>query len=189
MAVWIELDGSGRQRYRFNVDCPWVWERCRGHPARECIETPNLFVCQVGRGRETGPIHVGPRVGRGSAQLPHLRPPVQTALYTSPESGLLDRLEVGIKESEAQNDGGEEASPANLPEELSDKEALREQVRQAVRELTGQEARIMRTPVGITLAYNPQTMTSPAKKANGEKGRDDDHGSGLGGRSRGRWAA
>ena len=94
---------------------------------------------------------------------------------------LLDRLRVEIEELEAQNEGGEEASPANLPEELADKEALREQVRQAVKELAGkdgpkhinltdQDARMMRTRLGITLAYNAQTMVSPVKKAMGEGG-------------------
>ena len=41
---------------------------------------------------------------------------------------LLERLEGAIRELEAQNEGGEDDSPAQLPKELKNKEALREQV-------------------------------------------------------------
>ena len=40
--------------------------------------------------------------------------------------GLLDRLERAIADLEAQNEAGEEAAVARLPEELADKEVLRE---------------------------------------------------------------
>ena len=85
---------------------------------------------------------------------------------------LLDRVEKAIADLEAQNEAGEDAAVANLPEELANKEALREQVRLAVDELASREgynrinltdndARIMRTRQGFTLGYNAQAMVSP----------------------------
>ena len=52
--------------------------------------------------------------------------------------GLLERLERAIADLEAQNEAGEEAAVAHLPEELADKEVLREQVRQAMADLASQ---------------------------------------------------
>ena len=53
--------------------------------------------------------------------------------------GLLERLERAIEDLEAQNEGGEDAAAVHLPEELADKEVLREQVRQAMADLTSQK--------------------------------------------------
>ena len=54
--------------------------------------------------------------------------------------GLLDRVERAIADLEAQNEAGEDTAAAHLPEELTDKEVLREKVRQAMDALGSQEA-------------------------------------------------
>ena len=85
---------------------------------------------------------------------------------------LLDRLEKAIEDLEAQNEGGEDAPAVHLPEELADKRALREQVRQAMDDLasreglrhinlTDKDARLMKTRHGIVPGYNAQSMVSP----------------------------
>ena len=85
---------------------------------------------------------------------------------------LLDRLEKAIEDLEAQNEEGEDAPAVHLPEELADKRALREQVRQAMDDLASQEglrhinltdkdARLMKTRHGIVPGYNAQSMVSP----------------------------
>ncbi len=85
---------------------------------------------------------------------------------------LLDRLEGAIAELEAQNEAGEEAGTAQLPEALHDGKALREQVREAVDNLgrkesqrqinlTDQDPRMMKTRQGFAVAYNAQAMVSP----------------------------
>ena len=87
---------------------------------------------------------------------------------------LLDRLEQAIDDLEAQNEGGEDAPAVYLPEELADKRALREQVRQAMDDLASQEglrhinltdkdARLMKTRHGIVPGYNAQSMVSPTE--------------------------
>ena len=87
---------------------------------------------------------------------------------------LLDRVDRAIADLEAQNEGGEDASSINLPEALADKKALREQLRQAMDELAGEEksrrinltdkdARLMKTGYGIVPAYNAQAMVSPVE--------------------------
>ena len=86
---------------------------------------------------------------------------------------LSKRLKRTICDLEAQNEAGEDAAPANLPQELAHKEALRERMRQAKEtlansdrlkqiNLTDQDAIMMRTRQGITLAYNSQATVSPA---------------------------
>ena len=81
--------------------------------------------------------------------------------------GLLDRLERAIADLEAQNEAGEDAAVARLPEKLADKEVLREQVRQAMADLGSQkrhrrinltdpEARLMKGRQGIVAGYNAQ---------------------------------
>ena len=85
---------------------------------------------------------------------------------------LLDRLERAITDLEAQNEAGEEAAVARLPEELAGKEVLREQVRQAMADLGSQkrhkrinltdaDARLMKGRQGIVAGYNAQAMVSP----------------------------
>ena len=87
-------------------------------------------------------------------------------------SGLLKRLERVIADLESQNEAGEDAAGAHLPEELANKEALRERVRQALDDLVSQkrhkrinltdpEARLMKGRQGIVAGYNAQAMVSP----------------------------
>ena len=95
--------------------------------------------------------------------------------------GLLDRLERAIADLEAQNEAGEEAAVARLPEKLADKEVLREQVRQAMADLGSQkrhrrinltdpEARLMKGRQGIMAGYNAQAMVSATKAEEGSSG-------------------
>ena len=103
--------------------------------------------------------------------------------------GLLDRLDKAIADLEAQNEAGEDATVARLPEELENKEVLREQVRQAMADLGSQkrhnrinltdpEARLMKGRQGIVAGYNAQAMVSPVEVDGG--------GTGHGGHRRGR---
>ena len=73
---------------------------------------------------------------------------------------LLRRVDQSLKELEAENETGEGAAPAHLPDELTEKTALREKVRRAMDELserrelrqinlTDKDARLMRTRRGI----------------------------------------
>ena len=52
---------------------------------------------------------------------------------------LLERLERAIADLEAQIEAGEDAAVARMPEELADKEVLREQVKQAMANLASQK--------------------------------------------------
>ncbi len=92
--------------------------------------------------------------------------------------GLGGLLERAIADLEAQNEAGEEAAVARLPEELADKEVLREQVRQAMAalgsqkrhrriNLTDPEARLMKGRQGIVAGYNAQAMVSPMETDGG----------------------
>ena len=94
---------------------------------------------------------------------------------------LLDRLEGAISDLEAQNEAGEDAVPAHLPQELADNETLREQIRQAMDELAGQEeqerinltdkdARLMKSGQDIVPGYNAQAMVSPVEASLGVTG-------------------
>ena len=85
---------------------------------------------------------------------------------------LLNRLEKAMADLEAQNEAGEDTPAVHLPEELADKRALREPVRQAMDDLASQEslkhinltdkdARLMKTRQGIVPSYNGQAMVSP----------------------------
>ena len=95
--------------------------------------------------------------------------------------GLSERLERAIEDLEAQNEGGEDAAAVHLPEELADKEVLRDQVRQAMADLTSQkrhkrinltdrEARLMKGRQGIVAGYNAQAMVSPMEPDRGATG-------------------
>ena len=92
--------------------------------------------------------------------------------------GLLDRLERAITDLEAQNEAGEEAAVARLPEKLADKEVLREQVKHAMADLGSQkrhrrinltdpEARLMKGRQGIVAGYNAEAMVSPMETDGG----------------------
>ena len=95
--------------------------------------------------------------------------------------GLLDRVERAIEDLEAQNEAGEDTAAAHLPEELADKEVLREKVKQAMDDLANQErhkrinltdreARLMKGRQGIVAGYNAQAMVSPVETAGGATG-------------------
>ena len=95
--------------------------------------------------------------------------------------GLLERLERAIADLEAQNEAGEDAAVARMPEELADKEVLREQVRHAMVDLTSQkrhkrinltdaDARLMKGRQGIVAGYNAQAMVSAMKTEEGTSG-------------------
>ena len=89
---------------------------------------------------------------------------------------ILDRVERAISDLEAQNEGGEESAAVHLPDELADKMALRDRVRQAMDDLENQErrkqinltdsdARVMKTDKGFTPGYNAQVTVSPVEPA------------------------
>ena len=95
--------------------------------------------------------------------------------------GLLERLERATADLEAQNEAGEEAAVAHLPEELADKEVLREQVRQAMADLASQrrhkrinptdpDAKLMKGGQSIVAGYNAQAMVSPTETDGGATG-------------------
>ncbi len=84
----------------------------------------------------------------------------------------MKRSERTICGLEAQNEAGEDAAPANLPQELAGKEALRERMRRAKEtlansgrlkqiNLTDQDAVMMNTRQTIAMSYNSQAMVSP----------------------------
>ena len=95
---------------------------------------------------------------------------------------LLDRLESAIADLEAQNESGEDATVAHLPEKLADKKVLREQVRRAMADLASQkrhsrinltdpQARVMKGRHGTIMAgYNAQAMVSATKTEEGTSG-------------------
>ena len=88
-------------------------------------------------------------------------------------SRLLERVDKSIDDLEARNEVGEDVTAARLPQELSERQSLRERVREAMDELasgavgkhinlTDGEARLMRNQQGIIPAYNAQAVVSPA---------------------------
>ena len=91
----------------------------------------------------------------------------------------MERLERAISDLESQNESGEDAPTAQLPQELYDNRVLREQVRQAMDDLsneegrrinlTDREARLMKTRQGVMPGYNAQAMASPARTADGQR--------------------
>ena len=94
---------------------------------------------------------------------------------------LLERLESAMADLEAQYEAGEDTAVARLPEELADKEVLREQVRQTMDDLTSHkrhrrinlidpDARLMKGRQGIVAGYNAQAMVSPMETDGGTTG-------------------
>ncbi len=93
--------------------------------------------------------------------------------YDAGELGrLLNRVEKAISDLEAQNEAGEDTPALHLPEELANKQTLREQIRHAMDELasernrkrinlTDRDAKLMRTRQGFMPSYNAQAMVSP----------------------------
>ena len=93
----------------------------------------------------------------------------------------MERLERTIGNLEAQDEAGEDASSIHLPEELADKEVVREKVRQAMDDLTSQkrhkrinltdpDARLKKGRQGIVSGYNAQAMVSPTDTDEGATG-------------------
>ena len=91
------------------------------------------------------------------------------------------RVDQSLKELEAENETGEDAAPVHLPDELTEKTALREKVRRAMDELserseikqinlTDKDARLMKTRQGIAPCYNAQAMVSPMQTGAGGRG-------------------
>ena len=89
---------------------------------------------------------------------------------------LLDRVEVAIEELEAQNEGGDEAAPAHLPDELRRAQALRQRVHDAMSRLshnhtkinlTDRDANLMKGRDGVMPGYNAQAMVSPLNRDTG----------------------
>ena len=97
---------------------------------------------------------------------------------------LLERVESAIEDLEARNEAGEDTAVARLPEKLADQKALRERVREAMKELPGKErpnryrrparinltdkdARLMRTRQGTVPSYNAQAMVEQSEEITG----------------------
>ena len=87
---------------------------------------------------------------------------------------LLERLERAIAELEDQNEGETDRAPVHLPQALTNKRTLRDQVRRAMGELedqkgrnsinlTDQDARFMKMRQSFYPAYNAQAMVSPVE--------------------------
>jgi hypothetical protein len=86
---------------------------------------------------------------------------------------LLERTETAILDLEAQNEGGEDPPPPYLPQELSQRQKLKEQVQEAMEQvaqeglirvnLTDEEAwaSLMKGRQGIIAGYTAQAMVSP----------------------------
>ena len=108
--------------------------------------------------------------------------------YDAAELGrLLNRVEAAIRDLEDQNEAGEDAPVVHLPEELADKRVLRDQIRQAMDDLsererpnrykrpnrinlTDRDSRLMKTGYGVAPSYNAQAMVSPLELDGGETG-------------------
>lgn len=87
---------------------------------------------------------------------------------------LLERTEQAINDLEAQNVSGQDPVPVHLPDELRDKQVLREKVKEALKKLEAQDgarslnltdadAALMKGRMGIIAGYNAQAMVSPLK--------------------------
>lgn len=85
---------------------------------------------------------------------------------------LLNRTEAAISELEAQNEGGDDSTPARLPEELQTAKTLQQRVKDAMNclaqqerikrvNLTDEDAQLMKGRSGIIIGYNAQAMVSP----------------------------
>ena len=90
-------------------------------------------------------------------------------------------MEAAIGDLEAQNEAGEATAAVHLPGELTNKEMLREQVRQAMAHLESKErqkrinltdgdARLMKARGSVLLGYNAQAMVSPLEPEGGATG-------------------
>ena len=88
---------------------------------------------------------------------------------------LLERTQAAIADLEAQNRGGEEASPARLPKALRQKQALAQKVREAMQRLAAGERTNLTDPDSVLLkgkdgyvaGYNLQAVVSPLRAESG----------------------
>lgn len=90
---------------------------------------------------------------------------------------LLERTEAAILDLEAQNEGGDDPPPPNLPQQLKGAEHLRERVLEARRSLaeaglerinlTDPDARFMKGAHGYVQGYNAQAMVSATSQGGG----------------------
>ena len=100
---------------------------------------------------------------------------------------LLKRVDNAIEDIESQNEGGEDSATVRLPEQLANRKALRQRVKQAIEELSGRDrpnrykrpnrinltdmhARLVKTGHGVVLGYNAQAMVSPVELESKETG-------------------
>ena len=91
---------------------------------------------------------------------------------------LFLRADAAILDLEAQNEGGDDPPPPNLPEELRPAQRLRERVLAARRgleeqgkervDLTDPDAGFMRGSQGYVLGYNAQAMAAPVRGGGGD---------------------
>lgn len=93
---------------------------------------------------------------------------------------LQKQTEAAIKDLEAQNRGGEDPVPPRLPDQLRQKRALAERVKQALEQVEAEEGRINLTDEdvvllkgrnGIVAGYNGQAVVSPLSEAAGRGGQ------------------
>lgn len=94
---------------------------------------------------------------------------------------LLERTDAAIRDLEAQNVTSDEEIGVRLPKELSNAQALREKVQQALEKVRGEDgkglvnlsdgdAKLMKGGAGYVVGYNAQTVVSALKASEGEVG-------------------
>jgi hypothetical protein len=82
---------------------------------------------------------------------------------------LLERTEGTIRELEIENETGNDPPPSHLPEALTKAERLRDEVKEAIKELAAEEAVLVKSRQGIIAGYNAQAVVSPVKGGEGER--------------------
>lgn len=91
---------------------------------------------------------------------------------------LLERTEAAIVDLEAQNEQGNDPPPPHLPEQLTHKQKLKEEVKAAMEQLaaegtrkninlTDNDAKLMKSRQGIVPGYNLQAVVAPVKALEG----------------------
>ena len=165
--LWL----TGWQHPDYNT----LWRFYRGH--RQAMR--KLFECTVRTAVKMKLVYLAVHAVDGTKVVANAS--VNRSYDAEGLRGLLDRLERAIADLEAQNEEGEDATVARLPEELADKAVLREQVKQAMADLASQkrhrrinltdpDARLMKGRQGIVAGYNAQAMVSPMETDGGTTG-------------------